>query len=130
MKECNSCGKCCIKYSDGALAATRSEIELWEIFRPDIYAYVKGDEIWFDPSSGKQLQRCPFLQLESTHNEAARYSCRIYHDRPEDCRHYPTHINEMLNDECEMIEVTDLNNIKQAQNKLDKMMQDSRPAHG
>ncbi|HHJ18661.1 MAG TPA: YkgJ family cysteine cluster protein, partial [Gammaproteobacteria bacterium] len=27
MKECNQCGKCCIKYSDGGLSASSSEIE-------------------------------------------------------------------------------------------------------
>ncbi|MFA0704132.1 YkgJ family cysteine cluster protein, partial [Vibrio sp. 10N.222.48.A3] len=26
MKDCNQCGKCCIKYGDGDLAATQEEI--------------------------------------------------------------------------------------------------------
>jgi hypothetical protein len=33
----------------------------------------------------------------------------------------------MVRDECEMIEVVDLENIKKAQSKLDKLMKDSRP---
>ena len=54
------------------------------------------------------------------------YTCDIYFDRPEDCRHYPTTIEEMVNDECEMIEVQDLANPKKAQIALDKLMADSR----
>jgi hypothetical protein len=34
----------------------------------------------------------------------------------------------MIRDECEMIEVVDLNNHKQAQVKLDVLMEDSRPS--
>ena len=37
MKECNQCGKCCIKYGGGDLSATKEEIDLWEIFNPEIY---------------------------------------------------------------------------------------------
>lgn len=33
----------------------------------------------------------------------------------------------MVRDECEMIEVIDLDNYKKAQRKLDLLMQDSRP---
>jgi len=124
VKECNQCGKCCIHYGDGGLSASKEEIALWEIFRPDIYRYVRGDKIWMDPTSGQQLSRCPWL--EKVPNEA-KYTCGIYHERPEDCRHYPTSIQEMVKDECEMIEVKDLTHPKQAQNTLDIMMRDSRP---
>jgi Fe-S-cluster containining protein len=55
------------------------------------------------------------------------YTCSIYLDRPEDCRHYPSLIAEMIRDECEMIEVTDLDNTKKAQVTLDILMSDSRP---
>ncbi len=63
MKDCNQCGKCCIKYGDGDLSATQEEIDLWEIFNPDIFDYVKNNEIWFDPKSGLRLNRCPFLDI-------------------------------------------------------------------
>lgn len=126
MKDCNSCGKCCIKYSDGALSATAEEIALWEIFRPDIYTYVKGEDIWFDPDTGERLPRCPFLLGDP--KQSNKYSCSIYHDRPEDCRHYPSLVSEMIADDCEMIELSDLNNPKQAQTRLDRLMQSSRPA--
>ena len=130
MKECNSCGKCCIKYGDGGLSASDSEIEMWELFRPEIYRYVSKGEIWFDPDTGQQLTYCPWLrQVPNTGVSPIRYSCDIYADRPEDCRHYPSHIEEMVRDECEMIEVQDLTKPKQAQKKLDKLMADSRPPY-
>mgnify|MGYP001034303591 FL=1 len=143
MKECNQCGKCCIHYSNGGLSATQDEIDWWEASRPDIYQYVLNGEIWVNPSNGEHLKRCPFLQLvdngiDSSRKDASsslnqpqpeKYSCSIYHDRPDDCRHYPTHIDEMVRDECEMIEVKDLLDPKSAQKKLDILMADSRPAY-
>lgn len=130
MKECNQCGKCCIKYGDGGIEATIEEIELWEIFRPHIHAYVQNNKLWFDPKSGEQLTQCPFLEKmpsPESSSAAVKYTCSIYHDRPEDCRLYPSSISEMINDECEMIETVDITNQKQAQSKLDKLMSDSRP---
>lgn len=128
MKDCNQCGKCCLKYGDGGLYASKTDIEMWEIFNPDIAEYVKGDEIWFDPESGERLKVCPFLELgaKTTPQEANRYTCSIYLDRPEDCRHYPSLVSEMIRDECEMIELVDIENPKQAEKKLNIMMADSR----
>lgn len=130
MKECNQCGKCCIKYGNGGLAATQEEIDLWELFNPDIYEYVHEGKIWFDPQTKQPLDRCPFLELspKQTPHDNDKFICRIYHDRPEDCRHYPSLINEMVRDECEMIEVIDLDNPKKAQKLLDKIMISSRPS--
>jgi len=125
VKDCNQCGKCCIHYGDGGLSASTSEIEWWENARPSIYAYVKNGNIWVDPATGEPLKRCPWLQQEPNQE---KYTCAIYHDRPEDCRHYPTSIAEMVRDECEMIEIKDLQNPKRAQQALDAMMSDSRPA--
>ena len=129
MKNCNQCGKCCIKYGDGDLSATQEEIDLWEIFNPEIFEFVKNNQIWFDPDSGESLKRCPFLEIESQVNALApkKYTCSIYLDRPEDCRHYPSLIPEMIRDECEMIEAVDILKPKQAQIKLDYLMRDSRP---
>jgi Fe-S-cluster containining protein len=129
MKECNQCGKCCIKYGDGALSATQDEIDLWEIFNPDIFEFVKNNDIWFDPQSGSKLTRCPFLEIAPKKNPLAAnlYTCSIYLNRPEDCRHYPSLITEMIRDECEMIEIIDLENQDKAQIKLDIIMKDSRP---
>lgn len=126
MKECNQCGKCCENYSNGGLSATTSEIESWEIFRPDIYRYVANGEIWISPETGEQLVRCPWLsQLPGQ----SKYTCDIYHDRPDDCKYYPVTIANMIKDECEMLEVQDLKTPKQAQKTLNKMMADSRPPY-
>lgn len=124
MKDCNSCGKCCIKYGNGGLSASDQDIEMWELFKPDIHLYVRRGEIWFDPQSGQQLTTCPWLRKSPDQNS---YLCDIYLDRPEDCRHYPSHVNEMIDDQCEMLEPQDLKNLKQAQRKLDIIMTDSRP---
>lgn len=130
MKECNQCGKCCIKYGGGDLAVTQEEIDLWEIFNPEIFAFVKNNDIWFDPQSGKQLKTCPFLEITPQKNPLAqhKYTCSIYVNRPEDCRHYPSLIAEMIRDECEMIDVTDLTNPAKSQKQLDILMNDSRPS--
>ncbi len=82
---------------------TRAEIERWEIERPDIFAYVQKNEVWFSPDGEGRLGRCPWLVGES-----APYHCGIYADRPEDCRSYPTNIDDMERDACEMLEPRDL----------------------
>ena len=125
MKDCNQCGKCCINYSDGGLSATESEIDYWENFKPAIAAYVSAGKIWMDPTTGKQLQRCPWLSQLPNED---KYICDIYFDRPEDCKHYPVTIDQMIKDDCEMLEKRDLTNIKSAQKTLDVLMIDSRPS--
>ena len=124
MKECNSCGKCCTKYGNGGLSASQDEIEFWETFRPEISSYVNQGNIWVNPDTGKQTEQCPWLrQLPNQ----GKYICDIYYDRPDDCKHYPVTIAQMVKDECEMLEVQDLAKPKQAQKTLDRLMADSRP---
>ncbi len=125
MKDCNQCGKCCTKYSNGGLSASPNEIELWEFFSPEIYRYVKDGKIWMDPKTGKQIALCPWLRKAP---DTELYTCDIYCDRPEDCRHYPVTIEQMVKDECEMLELKDLENPKKAQRDIDLLMADSRPA--
>lgn len=129
MKPCNQCGKCCLAYSDGGLSATAEEIEGWEIFNPAIAEYVVNGKIWMDPNSGEQLTRCPWLQVLPAEAGAGstKYGCRIYHDRPQDCRHYPVSVADMVRDDCEMIEAGDMEAPQEAQKALDKLMVDSRP---
>ena len=124
MKECNQCGKCCTKYSDGGLSVTADEIKSWDMFRPDIYNYVNDGKIWFDPETGKQLELCPWLRKLPNEN---KFTCDIYYDRPDDCKFYPVTIEQMINDECEMLEIRDLTKPEQAQKTLNKLMTDSRP---
>ena len=126
MKNCNQCGKCCTKYANGGLAASSSEIELWDIFRPEIIKYVSNGNIWMDPETGKQLERCPWLRQVPEKN---LFTCDIYYDRPEDCRHYPVTILQMQEDGCEMLEAKDLLKPGQAQTTLNRIMADSRPPY-
>ena len=126
MKDCNQCGKCCTLYGNGGLSVTDSEIEAWETERPDIARYVGGGKIWISPVTGKQMLRCPWLRKLPGQK---KYVCRIYFDRPGDCRYYPVTIDQMLNDGCEMLEQCDLANPKKAQRDLDELMADSRPPY-
>jgi len=70
------------------------------------------------------MVRCPWLRKLPNQN---RYICRIYYDRPDDCKQYPVNIDQMVRDECEMLEACDLPRPKQAQRTLDNLMADSRP---
>lgn len=124
MRKCNSCGRCCETAGNGGLSATAEEIGWWETYRPDIFRYVQGVRIWVDPDTGEYFDRCPWLR-ESP--EGNRFSCDIYDDRPEDCRHYPVDISQMVRDGCEMLERRDLLDLKRAQKELDEIMIDSRP---
>ena len=124
MRACNQCGKCCIKYSHGGLSASTQEILWWDSTRPDIYRFVENGKIWVDPDTGQSLQRCPWLRKQNNN----LYTCDIYYDRPEDCRFYPVTVNQMIEDQCEMLETRDLHNLRSAQKVLDKIMANSRPA--
>ena len=132
MKNCNSCGKCCLKYGNGGLSASAADIEGWELFNPELFEYVREGNIWFDPVSGKLIEYCPWLkkQTQGEKGDKVFYTCDIYHNRPEDCRHYPSTLDEMIRDECEMIEIKDLTDSKRAQKALDVLMSDSRPPLG
>ncbi len=80
-----------------------------------------------DPITGKQIEVCPWLKEVKPEPPKTRiqYHCKIYEQRPDDCRLYPSNISEMIIDECEMIEKKDRLNLKQAQIKLNDLMEDS-----
>ena len=124
MKDCNQCGKCCTHYGNGGLSASADEIDSWENNRPDIAAYVSDGKIWISPATGKQMTRCPWLRKLPGQE---KFICRIYFDRPDDCKHYPVTIEQMVRDECEMLDARDLLDPRKAQVDLDKLMSDSRP---
>lgn len=123
MKECNQCGKCCIKYGNGGLSVSAVQIDYWENYRPEIHRYVVEGNIWIDPDTGKQIELCPWLRKEPNQN---KYTCDIYYDRPDDCKYYPSTLDEMVIDGCEMLEEKDQSNPKLAQKALDEIMEDSR----
>ena len=124
MKDCNQCGKCCTLYGGGDLSVSDDDIKWWDSHRPEIANYVGAGEIWISPVTGKKMLRCPWLRKLPGKN---KFVCRIYDDRPDDCKHYPVTIDQMFRDECEMLEPRDLLNPRQAQKTLDNLMADSRP---
>lgn len=124
MQDCNQCGKCCSNYGGQDLSLSDKDREHWELFRPDLLAYARGNALWFEPETGTAIKQCPWLYQDA---DDKRYHCSIYQDRPEDCRLYPTHIAEMQSDQCEMLELQDLRDLDKAQHKLDQLMIDSRP---
>jgi len=115
MKACNSCGKCCVKYSNGGLSASPEDLDNWESLKPEIYRYVRDGKIWMDPATGKQIDLCPWLRREPNQEQ---YSCAIYFDRPEDCRIYPATVQDMIKDECEMLEPKDFADLSRAAQRL------------
>jgi len=115
MKVCNACGKCCVKYSNGQLSASPEDLQLWSSFKPGIAKYVQDGKIWYNPASGELIERCPWLRKDP---KTERLLCDIYSDRPEDCRVYPATVEDMINDDCEMLEPGDLDNIQQARRAL------------
>ena len=127
MKACNSCGKCCKTAGSGGLSASPEEIDWWEHYRPDIARYARHGRIWVEPETGEYLAHCPWLQKSA---DKSHYTCTIYEVRPEDCRHYPVDIAQMISDDCEMLQQRDLVDLKRAQKTLDTLMIDSRPPAG
>jgi len=118
MKPCNSCGKCCTKYGNGQLSASDGDIDLWHSLRPEIADFTKSGEIWFDPNTGHQLSSCPWLREVAG---SSAFHCAIYFDRPEDCRVYPATVADMVKDGCEMLEPSDLKNLKVAEIRLSQI---------
>ena len=127
MKECNSCGKCCQKWGSDGLSATAEEIDWWETHRPDIARFVDGGRIWIDPQTSDYFPRCPWLRESA---DGKRFLCDIYEVRPEDCRLYPSNIDEMVRDDCEMLEPCDLDDRGRAERKLDAIMIHDRRRSG
>lgn len=123
MKECNQCGKCCIKYGNGGLSVSAVQIDYWDNYRPEIHRYVVEGDIWIEPDTGKQVALCPWLRKAPNQN---KYTCAIYYDRPDDCKYYPSTLDEMVIDGCEMLEGKDQSQPKLAQKALDEIMEDSR----
>lgn len=78
------------------------------------------------PATGKLLELCPWLRQDPL---TQLYTCDIYFDRPDDCKYYPVTIEQMVNDDCEMLEAGDLDDTKKAQTQLDNIMADSRPPY-
>ena len=109
MRACTQCGKCCYKYEGDNWLGSASEADmlLWLIQAPDVLDYVGGNrrDLWVNPGTGKELQRCPWLDKLPGEE---KYRCQIHEFRPEVCRDYPIDINQMIDLDCEMLEEGDL----------------------
>lgn len=115
-----------MKYGNARLSVTEQEVDVWRLFSPDIADYVAHGKIWMSPETGEQLDYCPWLRKDPEQNI---YTCDIYYDRPDDCKYYPVTVQQMIKDECEMLDKDDLADPIKAQSMLDKLMADSRPAY-
>ena len=129
MKDCNQCGKCCVKYGADGLSVSEEEVDWWKASQPQIFSYVAKGEVWFQPKTGKRVEVCPWLRKEQSDSAGREiYTCDIYFNRPDDCKHYPTSIDEMIRDGCEMLDEQDIAEPVKAQKRLDVLMIDSRPS--
>ena len=122
MKDCNACGKCCVKYGGQGLTVSKKELGQWEDDAPELLNYTQDGKIWFDIKTKQPLQACPWLKPTE---DSKVFHCEIYYDRPNDCRYYPSTLDEMIRDECEMIQPKDLRQPKQAVKDLEFIMKDS-----
>lgn len=94
---CKQCGNCCLNLSDAfATSADPGDIALWEregrddileriVFIP-IGPHQSIADLWFNPRTGDEAVRCPWLRKLPRKNQ---YSCRIHDVKPKHCREYP-----------------------------------------
>ncbi|WP_249362462.1 hypothetical protein [Pseudoalteromonas sp. S1688] len=89
MQNCNHCGKCCTKYGAAELDTNQDEIEMWALVNPEIFQYVKNDQLWFDTKTGEKLTQCPFIVLSSKKypQDKDKYTCNINQNTPQECPH-------------------------------------------
>lgn len=103
---CTRCGKCCLnEHYMMTLTATAQDVARWRREgQEDILRYVARvgpglHDLWVD--DGIELSRCPFLRKN---RGVATYRCTIHETRPEACRSYPVSYEQMVADECEIID--------------------------
>lgn len=118
--ECIQCGHCCINLWD-AICTTVSEkdIEMWvDKKRYDILEWVEplivageekfswetrdkavvaGYDIWINPNTKDDAERCPWLRKLPKKNN---YICKIHDVKPEICREYPRSMEQAVETKC------------------------------
>ena len=84
---CLQCGQCCESFG-GHLRASPHDLKRWEEHgRQDLLdATNRLGWIWVDPVTKECVSPCP--QIDRSDPE--KVTCRIYEDRPDMCRDYPT----------------------------------------
>jgi len=70
------------------------------------------------PDTGKQIELCSRPGKAPNQNKSAG---NIYYDRPDDRKQYPSTIDDMALDKCEMLEEKDQSNAEPAQKELDTL---------
>ena len=94
--KCKQCDHCCLGLSDAfETCADEEDVRLWEeMGRYDILEWVDpisvGGEvivydIWIDPRTGDDVDRCPWLRKLPD----GKYICTIHDVKPKHCRNYP-----------------------------------------
>ena len=67
--------------------------------------HIGGDQyvfdIWINPKTGEDVQRCPWLRKLPNKDE---YICRIHDYKPEHCRAYPKSNEHALRTGCKALE--------------------------
>jgi len=46
-------------------------------------------DLWFDPATGEELERCPFLRKVRNQN---KYRCMIHETKPHRCKEFPVYV--------------------------------------
>lgn len=75
VKECPKCGK-----------SPQSEKENCDTCGIKLELKVISADLWFDPVTGEELQKCPFLRKVRNKNE---FQCRIHDTKPGTCKDFP-----------------------------------------
>jgi Fe-S-cluster containining protein len=112
--KCNGCGKCCL--SAGALPATAEDYQMWldagekgqRIIETAMVITPVVIDIWVDPETGEDVDRCPWLRKRPPERGArlGLYYCSIYELRPAVCREYPqTPIHAVSFVDCEGVTI-------------------------
>jgi len=96
---CRRCGHCCLHLSDAYRGCVSdADLERWrKAGRHDLLAWVqtlnlgRGNVLhlaWLDPSTGDEVERCPWLTGDATQGG---FACAIEAIKPDHCRAYPEH---------------------------------------
>lgn len=107
--KCKRCGKCCKNAT--SLFLTSEEVKKWKklvvrsnfgVFRAIDFASVIEStgtaDLFFHPTTGEELSRCPFLRKLSNQE---KYQCLIQHVKPLVCKIYPFSVNgEVVGKNC------------------------------
>ena len=84
---CLQCGRCCESFG-GHLTASPQDLARWRDHgRNDLLSRTNRlGWIWVDPETKQLISPCPHIDR----SDPERVRCKIYDDRPDMCRAYPT----------------------------------------